>query len=182
MVTSPLQLYDCCPFSDGAAAIVLASEEAAARLTGKPVYIAGVGQASSGRFSSQKEYLPRLRARELAVKQSYEMAGIGPADVDLCELHDCFSIASIIAVEGLGFAQFGRGGQLWENGDSAMGGRIPVNISGGLKSKGHPIGATGVSQVCEIVRQMRGEVEPERHLDDVPDRTHGYAGGRRTNL
>jgi len=126
-----------------------------------------VGQASSGRFSSQKEYLPRLRAREIAVRQSYDMAGIGPGDVDLCELHDCFSIASIIAAEGLGFAEFGRGGQLWENGDSDKAGRIPINISGGLKSKGHPIGATGVSQVCEIVRQIRREVEPERQVDGV---------------
>ncbi len=167
MITSPLQLHDCCPFSDGAAAIVLASEDVAARLTGKPVFIAGVGQASSGRFSSQKEYLPRLRAREIAVRQSYDMAGIGPGDIDLCELHDCFSIASIIAAEGLGFAEFGRGGQLWENGDSDKAGRIPINISGGLKSKGHPIGATGVSQVCEIVRQIRREVEPERQVDGV---------------
>ncbi len=167
MITSPIQLYDCCPFSDGAAAIILASEERARKLTDKPVFIAGVGQASSGRFSSQKEYLPRLRAREISVKQAYEMAGIGPEAVNLCELHDCFSIASIIAVEGLGFAEFGHGGELWERGETAKGGRIPINISGGLKSKGHPIGATGVSQVCEVVKQMRREVEPERQVEDV---------------
>lgn len=167
MVTTPLQLYDCCPFSDGAAAIVLASEEAARKLTDKPVYITGIGQTSSGRYSSQKEYLPRLRARELSVQQAYDMAGIKPEDVDLCELHDCFSIASIIAVESLGFAEFGRGGELWENGEADLRGRIPINMSGGLKSKGHPIGATGVSQVCDIVRQMRGTVEPQRQVEDV---------------
>jgi len=161
MVTSPLQLLDCCPFSDGAAAVVLASEDVAKRLTDKPVYIAGVGQASSGKMSSQYKYLPRLRARELAVKQAYEMAGLGPEDIDVCELHDCFSIASIIAVEGLGFAEFGKGGELWEKGETKTGGKIPVNISGGLKAKGHPIGATGASQLHEITRQLRGELVDE---------------------
>jgi len=167
MVCSPLQLYDCCPFSDGAATIVLASEEKAKELTDKPVYIIGVGQSSSGKLSSQKDYLPRIRAREVSAKQAYDMAGIKPEDVDLCELHDCFSIASIIAAESLGFAQFGKGGELWENSETKIGGKIPINISGGLKSKGHPIGATGASQVCEIVHQMRGQVEPERQVEGV---------------
>jgi acetyl-CoA C-acetyltransferase/acetyl-CoA acyltransferase len=161
MVTSPLQLLDCCPFSDGAAAIVLASEDVAKKLTHKPVYVAGAGQASSGKISSQYKYLPRIRAREISVKQAYDMAGLGPKDIDICELHDCFSIASIIAVEGLGFAEFGKGGDLWEKGETKIGGRIPVNISGGLKSKGHPIGATGASQVYEIVHQLRGELKDQ---------------------
>ncbi len=161
MVVSPLQLYDCCPFSDGAAAIVLASEEMAKKLTDKPVYITGVGQGSSGRYSAQKDYLPRLRAREISVKQAYDMAGVTPQDIDICELHDCFSIASIIAVEGLGFADFGKGGELWEKGETKVGGKIPINISGGLKSKGHPVGATGASQVYEVVHQLRGELEEQ---------------------
>ena len=126
MVTTPLQLHDCCPFSDGAAAVILASEEVAKKLTKKPVYIAGVGQASSGKISSQYKYLPRLRAREVAVKQAYDMAGVGPSDVDVCELHDCFSIASIIAAESLGFAEFGKGGELWEKGRRKSGGRSPL--------------------------------------------------------
>lgn len=167
MVSSPLTLYDCCPFSDGAAAVVLASEEKAKELTDKPVYIIGIGQSSSGKYSAQKDYLPRLRAREVSVKQAYDMAGIKPEDVDLVELHDCFSIASIIAAESLGFAEFGHGGELWEKGETKIGGRIPINISGGLKSKGHPIGATGASQVYEIVEQMRYEVEPERQVEGV---------------
>lgn len=158
MVTTPLQLLDCCPFSDGAAALVLASEDVARKLTAKPVYIAGVGQASSGKLSSQYKYLPRLRAREVSVRQAYQMAGVGPDDIDVCELHDCFSIASIIAAESLGFADFGKGGELWEKGATRIDGKIPINISGGLKSKGHPIGATGASQVYEIVRQLRGEL------------------------
>jgi acetyl-CoA C-acetyltransferase/acetyl-CoA acyltransferase len=158
MVTTPLQLHDCCPFSDGAAAVILASENVAKKLTEKPVYIAGVGQASSGKISSQSKYLPRLRAREIAVKQAYDMAGVGPGDIDVCELHDCFSIASIIAAESLGFAELGKGGELWERGETELGGKIPINISGGLKSKGHPIGATGASQVSEIAAQLRGEL------------------------
>lgn len=158
MVASPLQLLDCCPFSDGAAAVVIASEEVAKKLTDKPVYIIGMGQASSGRMSSQYAYLPRIRAREVAVKQAYDMAGLGPEDIDVCELHDCFSIASIIAVESLGFAEYGKGGELWEKGETKIGGKIPINISGGLKAKGHPIGATGASQTYEIVKQLRGEL------------------------
>ncbi len=167
MVCSPLQLYDCCPFSDGAAAVVLASEEKARQLTDKPVFITGVGQSSSGNLSSQKNYAPRIRAREVSVKQAYDMAGIKPEDVDICELHDCFSIASIIAAESLGFAKYGKGGELWEKGEAKVGGRIPINVSGGLKSKGHPIGATGASQVYEVVHQIRGQVEPERQVEGV---------------
>ena len=166
MVATPLQLLDCCPFSDGAAALILASEDAARKLTDKPVFISGIGQTSSGRISSQSEFLPRIRARELSVQQAYRMAGVGPEDVDVCELHDCFSIAAIIAAEGLGFAEYGKGGELWERGETAIGGRIPINTSGGLKSKGHPIGATGASQVCEIVHQLRGDlVEAGRQVE-----------------
>ena len=157
MVTTPLQLLDCCPFSDGAAAVVLVSEEKAKEITDKPVYITGIGQASSGRLSAQKDYLPRLKAREVSAKQAYDLAGVSPSDIDICELHDCFSIASLIAAESLGFFEFGHAGEAWEKGETRIGGKIPINISGGLKSKGHPIGATGASQVIEIYHQLRGE-------------------------
>jgi len=157
MVCQPLQLYDCCPFSDGAAAIVLASEEAAKKLTDKPIYIAGIGQASSGALAGQQEYLPRIRARELSAKQAYDMAGLTPDDIDVCELHDCFSIAEIIALEGLGFFEFGAGGEASQKGETKISGKIAINPSGGLKAKGHPIGATGAGQVYEIVKQLRGE-------------------------
>ena len=156
MVTSPLQLLDCCPFTDGGAAVVLACEEIAKKMTDKPVYIAGSGQASSGHLASQYKHLPHLRAREVSVKQAYSQAGIGPEDVDICELHDCFSIASIIAAESLGFAERGTAGEMWQKGQFEIDGKTPINISGGLKSKGHPIGATGVSQVYEIAKQLRG--------------------------
>lgn len=158
MVTTPLQLLDCCPFTDGAAAVVLASEDVARKICDKPVFIAGTGQASSGHLASQYRHLPHIRAREISVKQAYDMAGIGPKDVDICELHDCFSIASIIAAESLGFAEAGTAGKMWEEGEFKINGRTPINISGGLKSKGHPIGATGVSQVYEVTKQLRYEL------------------------
>ncbi len=164
MVATPIQLHDCCPFSDGAAAVIIASEEKAKKLTNKPVYIVGVGQSSSGPLFSQQDYLPRLKARELSARQAYDMAGLVPDDIDVCELHDCFSIASLIATEGLGFFDFGKAGQAWEKGQADIGGKLAINPSGGLKSKGHPIGATGAGQVYEIVKQLRGEVEPERQV------------------
>lgn len=156
LVADPLQLFDCCPFSDGAAAIVLASEEAARKLTDKPIYILGVGQGSNGPLYRQKD-ITRIRAREEAAAQAYRMAGLTPAGIDVCELHDCFTIAEIVASEGLGFFQFGKGSEALERGETTIGGRIPINPSGGLKAKGHPIGATGAAQAYEIVRQLRGE-------------------------
>jgi len=185
MVSTPIQLHDCCPFSDGAAAVILTSEEVARKLTNKPVYITGVGQASSGPLANQQEYLPRLRAREISSKQAYEMAGLTPQDIDVCELHDCFSIASLIAAEGLGFFEFGTAGEAWEKGQADIGGKVAINPSGGLKSKGHPIGATGAGQVYEIAKQMRGEVEPERQVEGaktgITD-TMGGEGGTICNL
>jgi len=185
MVCSPLQLHDCCPFSDGAAAVVLASEEVAKKLTNKPVYIIGVGQASSGPLSNQQEYLPRIRAREISAKQAYDMAGLSPQDIDICELHDCFSIASLIAAESLGFFEFGKSGEAWMKGEADIGGKVAINPSGGLKSKGHPIGATGAGQVYEIVKQFKGEVETERQVEGartgITD-TLGGDGGTLVNL
>ena len=185
MVSTPLQLHDCCPFSDGAAALVLASEDVARKLTRKPVYIVGVGQASSGPLASQQEYLPRLRAREISSKQAYDMAGVKPKDIDVCEMHDCFSIASLIAAEGLGFFEFGKSGEAWMKGEADIGGKVAINPSGGLKSKGHPIGATGAGQVYEIAKQLRGEVEPERQVEGAKigmTDTLGGDGGTLVNM
>jgi acetyl-CoA C-acetyltransferase len=164
VVSSPLTLHDCCPFSDGGAAVVLASEEVARKITSKPVYITGVGQSSCGPLSNQSDYLPRIRAREISSRQAYDMAEVTPQDIDICELHDCFSIASLIAAESLGFFEFGKAGEAWEKGEADTGGKVAINPSGGLKSKGHPIGATGAGQVYEITKQLRGEVELERQV------------------
>ena len=184
-VCSPIQLHDCCPFSDGAAALVLTSEEIAKKLTDKPVYITGVGQASAGPLSNQQDYLPRIRSREISSKQAYDMAGLTPQDIDVCEIHDCFSIASLIAAESLGFFEFGRSGEAWMKGETDIGGKVAINPSGGLKSKGHPIGATGAGQVYEIVKQLRGEVEPERQVEDAKigmTDTLGGDGGTLVNM
>ncbi len=185
VVSTPLTLHDCCPFSDGAAAVVLASEKAAKKLTDKPVYITGVGQSSCGPLCNQSDYLPRIRAREISSGQAYEMAGVTPEDIDICELHDCFSIASLIAAESLGFFEFGKSGEAWERGEADIGGQVAINPSGGLKAKGHPIGATGASQVYEIVKQMRQEVEPERQVEGARTGltdTLGGDGGTLVNM
>jgi acetyl-CoA C-acetyltransferase/acetyl-CoA acyltransferase len=156
MVASPLQVYDCCPISDGAAAVVVTSMDVAKKLADKPVQIIGVGQGSSGGVCTQKD-ITRIPAREMSSQRAYKMAGIKPDDVDVCELHDCFTIAEIVASEGLGFFEPGDGWQAVMRGDTDIGGRMPINPSGGIKAKGHPVGATGAAQVYEIVNQLRGE-------------------------
>jgi acetyl-CoA C-acetyltransferase len=161
MVASPIQVFDCCPISDGAAAVVVTSADIAKRLTDKPVLIVGTGQGSSGAVCSQKD-ITRIPARELSAKRAYDMAGLKPEDIDVCELHDCFTIAEIVASEGLGFFEPGQGYKAALNGDTDIGGKIAINPSGGIKAKGHPVGATGAAQVYEIVRQLRGECGPRQ--------------------
>jgi acetyl-CoA C-acetyltransferase/acetyl-CoA acyltransferase len=156
MIADPLQLYDCCPFSDGAAALVIGAADKFKGHVSKPISVAGVGQGSAGAVYAHRD-ITRVKAREASIKEAYRQAGIGPADVDVCELHDCFTIAEILAVEGLGFFEFGQGSDAVDRGDTALEGSIPINPSGGLKAKGHPIGATGAAQTYEIVKQLRGE-------------------------
>lgn len=156
MVADPLQLLDCCPFSDGASAVVIASAKKAGELVKKPVYIAGMGQAAAGPLHLQQD-LTRILSREASVKQAYREAGIGPQDIDICELHDCFTIAEILAIEALGFYAPGKGYDAATRGETRLGSKLVVNPSGGLKAKGHPIGATGAAQVTEIVEQLREE-------------------------
>lgn len=156
MVCDPIQLYDCCPFSDGAAAVVLASREVAQKKVPKPIRVLGVGQGSAGALSRQKDFTI-MKSRVASATQAYKMAGIEPRQIDVCELHDCFTIAEIVASECLGFFEFGQGAAAVEKGTTQIGGRIPINPSGGLKSKGHPIGATGCAQVYEVAKQLRGE-------------------------
>jgi len=177
MVADPLQLFDCCPFSDGASAVVLADAAKARDLVKKPVYVAGMGQASAGPLYVQKD-LSRVVAREEASRQAYREARLGPNDIDVVELHDCFTIAEILAIESLGFFEFGKGYDAASKGETTFKGRVVVNPSGGLKAKGHPIGATGVGQVYEIVHQLRGDVkEKERQVRDVKvGLTHNVGG------
>ncbi len=160
-IADPLKLYDCCPFTDGAAAVVVVSEEVA-RKSRKPVWVLASAAASDSMCLHDKKDLSRALATERAAQAAYRQAGRGPADVDVVELHDCFTIAEIIATEGLGFFEPGTGGIAAEKGWTSLGGKIPVNPSGGLKAKGHPIGATGAAQIAEIVNQLRGEAGPRQ--------------------
>ena len=152
----PLRLYDCAPITDGASCVLLVSDEIAHNFTDKPISIAGIGQAS-GKPLHDSDELTSLSAAKAASQQAYDMAGVTAADIDLAEVHDCFTIAEIVASEDLGFFAPGEGPRAVDEGRTALGGDHPINTSGGLKAKGHPVGASGVGQVIEIYHQLRGE-------------------------
>ena len=171
VVADPFRLMDCCPFSDGAAAAVVASEEAAESLAGTPVGVAGVGHATDIVPLADKVDVKATQAARDAATAAYEEADIGPEDVDVVELHDCFTGAEILATEALGLVEDGEGGAAATEGRTSLGGELPVNPSGGLKAKGHPIGATGVAQLVELTEQLRGEAGDRQ----VEDATHALA-------
>jgi acetyl-CoA C-acetyltransferase len=152
-----LNLYDCSLISDGAAAVVLCAADRARQFSDKPVKVLGVAQASDWMALDQKADITTFAALRAAAKKAYEMAGVGPKDIEFAELHDCFTIAEIVAMEDLGFVERGRGGFFTAEGNTRRTGSMPINASGGLKSKGHPVGATGVAQICDIVQQLRCE-------------------------
>ncbi len=167
MIADPLRILDCSPITDGAAVAVLCPVEMAKKISQKPlVKVIGSGQATDTIALHDRDDLTFLNATAKAAETAYKMAGKKPEDIDLAEVHDCFTIAEICITEALGFTEPGKGGQLVESGATSLGGRIPVNTSGGLKSKGHPVGATGVAQVVEIVHQLRGEAG-ERQVKDT---------------
>jgi len=180
-IADPLKLYDCCPFTDGGAAVVLASEDVARRRR-RAVWVLGSAAASDSMLLGDKKDLSRVTATERAAKGAYEQAGKSPADVDVVELHDCFTIAEIVATEGLGLFEPGTGGLAAERGDTSLGGKVPVNTSGGLKAKGHPIGATGAAQIAEIVTQLRGEAGPRQVDGARVGLTHTLGGNTATVL
>ncbi len=157
VVSWPLKLYDASPVSDGSAAVVLASEETARKLTDTPIWIRGIGASSDTANMSRRDGYVGLGASVDASRKAYSAAKIGPEMVDVANCHDCFTIAEIMAYEDLGFCKKGEGVKLLKDGQTMIGGRIPVNVDGGLKAKGHPIGATGVSMIVEISKQLRGE-------------------------
>lgn len=156
LIADPLRVYDCSPITDGAAAIVLAPAELARKLNDAPVYVRASAQASDTITLHDRRDITTLDATVYAAKRAYKMAGISPKDVDVAEVHDCFTIAEICAIEDLGFVQKGNGGPATEEGMTALDGDIPINPSGGLKACGHPVGATGIKQAVEIVEQLRG--------------------------
>jgi acetyl-CoA C-acetyltransferase len=157
MITYPLKKFDCCANADGSSCIIVASKEVASKITPKPVWIIGLGAANDTTSMSGREVLTGLKAAKDAANAAYKMAGVGPEDIDVAEVHDCFTISEILAYEDLGFAKPGEGIKLLEDKQTYLGGKIPVNVDGGLLSKGHPIGATGGSQIRTIVRQLRGQ-------------------------
>jgi len=155
LIADPLRLLDCSPITDGAAAVVLASEKVADKFT-HPVWILGSGQASDTLALHDRVDICNMAATRHAASLAYKQAGLGPEKIDIAEVHDCFSIAELLAYEGLGFAERGKGRELLINNETSIGGRIPVNTDGGLKM-GHPVGATGIKQIIEIVKQLRGQ-------------------------
>lgn len=156
MISDPLTLLDCSPITDGAAAVILASEKVAKKFD-NPIWVLGSGQASDTLALHHRKSMTELMATKVAVKKAYDQAGLGAKDIDLAEVHDCFSINEIIAIEDLGFCDKGKGGRFVEDGKIARDGEKPVNPTGGLKSIGHPVGATGVRQISDIVKQLRGQ-------------------------
>jgi acetyl-CoA C-acetyltransferase len=157
-VSAPLKLFDCCANADGAACLIIANAEKARKLIDTPVWVAGLGLASSPMgLAGRKGPLTSFDVTKNAAKAAYQMARVGPNDVDVAEVHDSFSITEILNYEDLGFAKPGIGPRLLEKGETELGGKIPVNIDGGLISKGHPVGATGASQLFALTKQLRGE-------------------------
>jgi acetyl-CoA C-acetyltransferase len=166
LVAEPLRLLHCSPVSDGAAAVLLCPLDQAKKYTDRPVKILGSGLATSSLALAQRRDPTFLDAVQLSAERAYKMAGLGPADIQFAEVHDCFSIAEICCLEATGLAERGRGGEAARTGQTALGGKIPVNTSGGLKSKGHPVGATGIAQVIELFEQLRGE-SGDRQVKDA---------------
>ena len=175
-VADPLTLFHCCPSGDGAAAVVICSAEKARQHTANPVRVLG-SEINSGKYMTGFRDMTSPEITVRGAKQLYEEAGIGPEDVDLAEVHDAFAIAELLYYEALGFCAQGDAAKLLEDGETSLGGRIPVNPSGGLLAKGHPIGATGVAQIVEIVRQLRGQCG-DRQVDGAKvGLTHCTGGG-----
>jgi len=180
MIAWPLRLFDCSPVTDGATAVLLVSEEIAKNFTDDPVYIIGSGQASDRALHGRAD-LTSIGSAKAAGKMAYDMAGVTPDDVKIAEVHDCFTIAEILATEDLGFFAPGTGHEAAEEGLTARQGPKPINTSGGLKSKGHPVGASGAGQAVEVFKQMRGQAGPRQVDCDVDlALTHNVGGTGQT--
>jgi acetyl-CoA C-acetyltransferase len=175
-VASPLCVYDCCANADGAACVILADEEPAAEHGDPVVWLDGVGCATASMSVLRRPHLVGLPSAQDAANQAYEMAGVSAQDVEVAEVHDCFTIAEIMAYEDLGFCAKGEGGSFIEEKRSYIGGDVAVNVDGGLKAKGHPIGATGVSMAYEIVSQLRGDAGDRQVPDAAVGLTHNVGG------
>ena len=182
MVADPLTLYDCCPTSDGASAVILVADHLAHQFTDTPIWVKGSGAGSDKLALHDRPSLTQLRATQLASQKAYSIANVQPKQIDLAEVHDCFTIAEVLATEDLGFAGRGEGGLFARNGQGRRNeGDVTINASGGLKSKGHPLGATGTGQAVEVFKQLRHQVEAPRQVRDAEiGLTHNVGGSGAT--
>jgi len=180
VIAWPLKLYDCSLITDGASCLILTKPEIAKKFTDTPIHIIGSGQGSDSIGIYERENFTSLAAAKYAAKKAYEMAGVTPKDIDVAEVHDCFTIAEIIAYEDLGFCKPGEGGHLIEEGVTTLEGELPVNTSGGLKAKGHPVGATGTAQAYEIYLQLTGQAEKRQVDNPEVALTHNVGGSGAT--
>jgi acetyl-CoA C-acetyltransferase len=178
MIAYPLRLFDCSLVTDGAACLFLAAGDVAKKFTDSPIWITGTGQGSAALSLHDRESLTSFVATREAARQAYEMSGLKPKDIQIAEVHDCFTIAEILAMEDLGFYEKGKAAEAVRNGESKRDGVLPINTSGGLKSKGHPVGATGAAHAVEIFKQMRGIAERNRQVKFDVERalTHNLGG------
>jgi acetyl-CoA C-acetyltransferase len=176
MVAWPLRLFDCSPITDGATALLLVAEDIAQQFTDHPLHIIGSGQASDVALHDRDD-LTTINAARRASQEAYGMAGVTPRDIRIAEVHDCFTIAEVVATEDLGFFKPGEGFKAAEDQVTARNGAKPINTSGGLKSKGHPVGASGAGQAVEIFKQMRGQADERQVAGDIPlALTHNVGG------
>ena len=182
VIASPLKLFDCSLISDGASCLILTKPELAKKFTDTPVHIIGTGQAGDTIGIYEREDLTRLRSTEIAANEAYKMAGVGTNEIDVAEVHDCFTITEILAYEALGFCEPGEGSKMIEDKETYIGGSKPVNTSGGLKSKGHPVGATGTAQAYEIYLQLTNRAERRQIPGAKVGLTHNLGGSGSTSI
>jgi len=181
IISDPIRLFDVCPISDGAAALVLCNAEVAKQYCDTPVLISGVGQATDTHILYERDDITTLKALKICSEQAYKMAKKSPDQMDVCELHDAFTILEVIQSEDLGFFKKGEGARAAHEGLTGINGKIPINPSGGLKARGHPLGATGISQVVELVWQLRGEAG-KRQVDGAKSGITCNFGGFGNNI
>ncbi|MFX0137782.1 MAG: hypothetical protein ACFFDN_29345, partial [Candidatus Hodarchaeota archaeon] len=182
IIAYPLRLFDCSLITDGAACVFLAAENVAKNFTDTPIWISGTGQGSAALSLHDRDDLTSFIATKEAARQAYEMSGLKPKDIQVAEVHDCFTIAEVVALEDLGFYEKGKSVEAIKNGETKRDGSLPINTSGGLKSKGHPVGATGAAFCVEVFKQMRGVAERNRQVKFDVERmlTHNLGGSGAT--
>ncbi len=180
LVSDPLRLLDCSPIADGAAALIIVPAEHAKKYTDTPIYIRASAQASDTLSLYMRPDVTTVGATINAAQNAYKQAGLKPENMDFAEVHDCFTINEIISTEDLGFCRKGEGGKLVQSGETGLEGRIPINTSGGLKAKGHPVGATGAAQIAEVVEQLRGNAGGRQVNDAENGLAHNVGGSGST--